>query len=101
MEHFVDAFHRGAAPANIISRFPAIGIMPFNAEVTLESQFAIDPIELALSTIHRTRAEINETVPAFPSGLHFLSRHELRRPMEDAYHNLNYDRSEKILKGTR
>jgi hypothetical protein len=68
---FTNALHRGATSANIISRYRATGIMSFNPEMPLDSQFALDPIDLASFTIHRTGAEINETVLMFSSGLDF------------------------------
>jgi hypothetical protein len=63
--------------------------MPFNPEISLESQFAIDPIDPASFTIHQTGAEVNEAIPMFSSGLDFLCKHELMRPMGDANHGLN------------
>jgi hypothetical protein len=50
---------------------------------------AVDPIDPVLFIIYRTGAEINEMVLTFPSEFDFLCRHELRRQMEDADHNLN------------
>jgi hypothetical protein len=73
---------------NLVSGFRATGIMSFNRKVALESQFGIDPIDSAQFTLHRPGAEVNEIVLTFPSGLDFRCRHELRKVMEDADHDL-------------
>jgi hypothetical protein len=98
---FTNALHRGATSANIISGLRVTGIMPSNPEIPLESQFAIDPIDPASFTIHRTGAEINETVFMFSSGLDFLSRHELMRPMGMQIMILMIDRFGKLFTVTR
>jgi hypothetical protein len=95
---FTNMLHRGATSANIICGLRSTGIMPFNPEIPLESQFAIDP---ASFTIHRTGAEINEAVLMFSSGLDFLCRHELMRSMEMQITIVMIDRFEKLLRVTR
>jgi hypothetical protein len=63
--------------------------MAFNPEVPVESQFAVDPIDPGSFAVHRTGAETNEMDLTFPSGFDFRCRHELKKPIEDAGHNLN------------
>jgi hypothetical protein len=82
----INAWHRSATSANIISRLRATGIISINSEILLESQFASDPPS---DTIRHTGAEINEMSLMFSSGLDLLCRHELMKPMKDANHNLN------------
>jgi hypothetical protein len=98
---FPNALNRGAISANTISGFRATGVMSFNPEIPLESQFAIDPIDPVSFTIHRTGAEINETILMFSSGFDFLCGHEFMRPMGMRITILMIDRFGKLLRITR
>jgi hypothetical protein len=42
IESFINSFHRGATPGNIISGFSRTGICPFNPDVVLRSDFAVE-----------------------------------------------------------
>jgi hypothetical protein len=57
---FVNAFHAGAKPDNLISGFEKIGVCPFNPEIPRSSDSAVEPVDPVVFGTVNIGAEINE-----------------------------------------
>jgi hypothetical protein len=90
VKSFLNGLRKGATPGNIVARFEAMGVVPFNPEVQLSSQFAVDPADPAILHVVRTGAEVNEMVLIFQEGLDFVCRYEFGKAMQDADHDVSY-----------
>jgi hypothetical protein len=89
---FLNELSKGVTPGNIVASFEATGVVPFSPEVLLSSQFLVDPVDSVLLHVVRTGAEVNKMVLTFPEGLGFLCLHEFGRAMQDADHDISYQR---------
>jgi hypothetical protein len=89
IESFIHAFHRGATAGHIISRFSRTGICPFNPDIALRSDFAVEAQSASLFYNVNTGTAINEKVLTWEEGLNKLSQIEVRRNLTEADNHIN------------
>jgi hypothetical protein len=100
VKSFLNVLRKSTTLGDILAGFEATGMVPFDPEVLLSSQFAVDIVDPAILHVVRTGAEVNEIVRTFPEGLDFLCRHEFGRAMQEANHDMSYRRNWDHLKTT-
>jgi hypothetical protein len=89
VESFANGLHRGATPGNIISGFRHPDICPFDPEVPLRTDFAIEAPNHSIFRTISTGTEVNELLFTDDEGFNKLSQIEFRRDLVEEDKRIN------------
>jgi hypothetical protein len=90
VESFINGLQRGATSGNILAGYRASGVYPYNPNVPLSFDFAVEPPNDDMFRTIQTGVEINEMVLTWPIGLRRLCEIEFRRGLRDENLTVNY-----------